>query len=457
VQVFESVRTQLSAPEEAHVAFLTDKASVYTDLVDALLLRGRPADRAEALQVLERSRSRLVVERLTQAAPWLESERLAQLRRELSEAYYQLNGFPDETRRFGGMGGMHETVRARESAYRVALREAELEQKVSPVASEAFSGEALPLVPDEIAIAYYCTTDACHAFVLRPGRPVAFVEQLCTRRTLAQAARRLRFHLTRPSTQYTEAQSILQELGELLIRPLERYSREAQRLIVVPHGEVIGLPIAALHERHTVTLAPNLALFTAARLRPPVKRGNALAMGLSSPDIPAATDEARRVAAGFDPATLCLGEQATREAFFAHAPQSHVIHLATHALFRADNPLFSGLQLADGWLLAHELHALRLNAEVVTLSACQTGAATVSAEGDTFGLVRSFLTAGARSVVASLWNADDSVTRCLMERFYEEVCKETVSVADALRVAQHETRKRFPHPYYWAAFQVFGG
>ena len=116
-----------------------------------------------------------------------------------------------------------------------------------------------------------------------------------------------------------------------------------------------------------------------------------LVMGLDAPEIPAALDEARQVAAGVSDSHLCLGETATCEAFTRLAPRCQTIHLATHALFRADNPLFSGLQLADGWLLAHDLYGLRLSAQTVTLSACQTGLATTVGGSESFGLVRCVL------------------------------------------------------------------
>ncbi|MBB6054082.1 CHAT domain-containing protein [Armatimonas rosea] len=466
VTVFESVRTQLAAPEELHVSFLTDKAQLYMELIDALLERGRTADRAEALLVLERSRSRLVLERLAQAAPSAlpTSERLARLRHELSEAYQRLNGFPDESRRFGGVPTT-EALRALEETYHQALHEEELHQSATlPTTALTIQLDTLALKPDEALIAYYGTADFVHAFVLRAGEPIAFLPKLCPQRALVLAGRRLRFHLQRPRTSGVgEVESILGELYDLIFRPLKPLLSNKEKLVFVPHSSVQGLPLAALWdgvepltERFECTLATGIALWKEREPLSSPHDAEVLVMGLDAPEIPAALDEARQVAACFSDPHLCLGEAATGEAFTRLAPHCQIIHLATHALFRADNPLFSGLQLADGWLLAHDLYGLRLSAQTVTLSACQTGLATTVGGSESFGLVRAFLAAGAQSIVASLWNADDATTRLLMERFYEQV-KQGHTPSGALRSAQQAIRMHFPHPYHWAAFQVFCG
>jgi CHAT domain-containing protein len=94
---------------------------------------------------------------------------------------------------------------------------------------------------------------------------------------------------------------------------------------------------------------------------------------------------------------------------------------------------------------------MRLDADLVTLSACETGVGKVSGGDDVVGLVRGFLYAGANSIVASLWQVDDSATSEIMVRFYENL--ERADKRDALRRAQLEVFDEKPHPFYWAAFQ----
>jgi CHAT domain-containing protein len=131
------------------------------------------------------------------------------------------------------------------------------------------------------------------------------------------------------------------------------------------------------------------------------------------------------------------------------------IHFATHALFRKDNPLFSALRLADGWLFAHDLYRRRLDCRLAVLSACRTGMNVVTPGNEVLGLVRAFLHAGARAALVSLWAADDRATAELMPIFYAQM-SEGAGRAAALRVAQRSMRERRPNPYYWAAFALIG-
>lgn len=89
-----------------------------------------------------------------------------------------------------------------------------------------------------------------------------------------------------------------------------------------------------------------------------------------------------------------------------------------------------------------------------TLSACETGLSRIANGDDLVGLSRGFLYAGCSSLVASLWKVDDLATSYLMTRFYKEM--DRTDKREALRTAQLETKKKYPHPYYWASFQLTG-
>jgi CHAT domain-containing protein len=152
---------------------------------------------------------------------------------------------------------------------------------------------------------------------------------------------------------------------------------------------------------------------------------------------------------------VLTGEAASEQAFRRHAPEADVIHLASHAVFRQDNPLFSALRLADGWLSLYDLYGLRLRAALVTLSACETGVNEVLAGDELVGLTRGFFQAGAAAVVVSLWAVNDDSTARLMERFYTYLGR-GLGAAAAMRAAQVELRRAYAHPYYWAPFLVLG-
>jgi CHAT domain-containing protein/predicted negative regulator of RcsB-dependent stress response len=144
-----------------------------------------------------------------------------------------------------------------------------------------------------------------------------------------------------------------------------------------------------------------------------------------------------------------------------------IVHFATHAVLDNENPGLSAVVLsmfdergepADGYLRLRDIYGLRLPAELVVLSACNTALGKpVRGEG-LVGIVRGFMYAGARRVVASLWKVDDEATGELMARFYREVLRSHRSPAAALRQAQLAMwqQERWRPPFYWAAFVLQG-
>lgn len=148
--------------------------------------------------------------------------------------------------------------------------------------------------------------------------------------------------------------------------------------------------------------------------------------------------------------------------------QFRIVHFATHGLFDDEHPELSGIVLSlvnrrgepeNGFLRLNEIYGLRLSAELVVLSACQTGLGKeVRGEG-LLGLTRGFMCAGARRVLASLWKVDDVATSELMQRFYKALLgQRRLSAGAALRSAQLEMwkQKRWQNPYYWAGFVLQG-
>jgi CHAT domain-containing protein len=173
-----------------------------------------------------------------------------------------------------------------------------------------------------------------------------------------------------------------------------------------------------------------------------------------------AQDEAETIAKDFPKAKVLVRKEATKTAFTSLGPQFSHIHFATHGRFDPDQPLQSGLLLAkdgrsNGFLSLGELYSLRLQADLVTLSACETGLGKVRNGDDVVGLTRGFLYAGSNTIVASLWEVDDQATSYLMQQFYADL--KTNNKGEALRQAQLAARKKFNHPFYWAAFQLTGG
>ena len=142
-----------------------------------------------------------------------------------------------------------------------------------------------------------------------------------------------------------------------------------------------------------------------------------------------------------------------------------VLHFALHSAIDREFPDRSGLVFTSGSkdgdddvLQAREIMALKLNADLVTLSACEGAAGTAEGFAGTNSLVESFLIAGARSVVASIWEADDAFTAAMMRRFYANL-RAGLDKGEALAVAEREMLKLYgPNdvPLYWAGFRIVG-
>ncbi len=473
VQVLEAARTQI-APEELHLAYLSDKLEIYEALIDALLTRGGKSDLAEVLSVIERAKSRLLLERvLGQQAPLApEAEALrAQLSRAYREEHALESADPDDPRRFRPQARPLATL---ERAWDDALKAAELQHRGGTLLA-GFSGVDLrelqaALRTDESLVVYFSTQEKLGALVIS-ARKISAVRELASLEMLRHAARRLRYQLQKPEREtpltrllpaalQAGADSVLRELYDSLLRPLESLL-PGEKVTVVPHGPLHGLPLHALLdgscpalERWEILTVPSAALYLTLKNRPASTATGALLLGVPAPGIERIASEIEAIAKGLPGARVETGQRASGAVLSALAPTLKTLHIATHARFRDDNPLFSGLKLADGWLLARDLYNLKLDAELVTLSACQTAQASVAPGEELLGLTRGFLAAGTRRVAASLWPADDEATTALMTHFYALL--PTMTPAAALRQAQRTLRKRFPHPYHWAAFTLAG-
>lgn len=181
-------------------------------------------------------------------------------------------------------------------------------------------------------------------------------------------------------------------------------------------------------------------------------------------------DEAETIlsVSGAQPNLKALDFQSNRElALSGELSKYRIVHFSTHGVLDSRRPELSGLVLSqvnekgeprDGFLRLHEIYSLRLNADLVVLSACQTGLGKqVQGEG-LIGLTRGFMHAGAPRVVASLWQVDDAATAALMKRFYHGMLERKLPAAAALRAAQLELMKTkaWRSPYYWGAFVLQG-
>jgi CHAT domain-containing protein/tetratricopeptide (TPR) repeat protein len=270
----------------------------------------------------------------------------------------------------------------------------------------------------------------------------------------------------------------LRELHHLLVDPIASWlpASADEVVIVIPDGPLAYVPFAALEDssgepfiaRHVLASAPSASVYrytpgkatapdslsalVVADPRPP--RDSHLAA------LPWSRVEAREVTRQLGQHVLLLeGPRATEAAIKRLSPDYAVLHFATHGLISTDRPLASSLAFADGddedgYLQVSEVFGMDLHARLVVLSGCSTGLGRLSSDGF-LGLTRAFIFAGTPTVLVSQWDVSDRATSVLMGRFYFEL-RRGRSTAQALRLAVLATRKRFPHPALWAAFEVVG-
>ena len=246
------------------------------------------------------------------------------------------------------------------------------------------------------------------------------------------------------------------------------------RLFVVPHGPLHYLPFQALNdgrsyliERTALTVWPSSAV--GARL---LARGSAPApalLGFGNPStdknvpLPGAEREVQQVAKLFPRSEVFVQREATKDRFKTGAAKANMVHVAAHAELDDADPLFSRILFAStdsesGLLEAREIYTLDLRGvRLITLSACESGLGRVARGDEIIGFTRSLLSAGANSIVASLWPVADDSTDLLMGRLYRELANGRDLMA-SMQLAQLEVQKnrRFAHPFFWAPFNVIG-
>ncbi|HJU12445.1 MAG TPA: CHAT domain-containing protein, partial [Candidatus Binataceae bacterium] len=252
----------------------------------------------------------------------------------------------------------------------------------------------------------------------------------------------------------------LRALYDEVVAPL-RARIDGRHLVIVPHGVLHYLPFQALFDgerylidSHTISYAPSASIFSLCQQKSASGRERPLVMGLPDEKAPNILGEVQAVSKTLS-AELFTGPKATHEVLKRQGLESRLIHIATHGTFRHDNPMFSGIRLADGQLNLYDLYQLKLQAELITLSGCATGLNVVTAGDELLGLVRGLLYAGTQTVLLTLWNVHDRSTSEFMTTFYTRL-KSGDSKASAMQNSMLDLRDRFPHPYYWAPFTLTG-
>jgi CHAT domain-containing protein/tetratricopeptide (TPR) repeat protein len=279
-----------------------------------------------------------------------------------------------------------------------------------------------------------------------------------------------------------------QRLHELLITPIADLlpKKETERVVFIPQSQLFLVPFPALQdekgkyliEKHTILTAPSIQVLDLTHKRKnalkksgvgreilvvgnPTMPKNPITNEQESP-LPGAEREAVKIAELLKTQAM-TGNKATKTAIVQKMPTARIIHFATHGFiddfkgFGVPGAIaFAPSGEDNGFLTSGEILDLKLNAELIVLSACDTGQGDIKGDG-VIGLSRSLISAGIPSIVVSLWAVGDDSTSFLMTEFYKNMAQK-LDKGTALRQAMLTTmkHKNYQSPYHWAAFTLIG-
>jgi CHAT domain-containing protein/Tfp pilus assembly protein PilF len=504
-------RRMVRAPE-AQAALRATHAVAYLDLEDALVERGRGE---EALQVSERARAWTLLTQMSERAvgPGPQVPAALEAERHAADADYDRRLL--EVASAEGVKARAQAERNLETARR---DRDDVRSRIRAAAPRAaafhdpvpldLAGIRRVLEPGTLLLSYRLGDESSRVYAVGPGPDdFAVVAIEGGAAAIGEEVKAFRERIESRRTAVLQAALFrqAQDLSRRLLAPVAARIDRAERLLVVPDGALNRLPFAALADPaagaeprylveakplHVVSSATLYAALTRARdaragapviagVGDPVYSGPPGAMppaltrsvrrGLRLSPLPWARKELEALRE-LSPrgTTLWMGVEATEARAKSLGDGPKIIHFACHGFVDERFPLESGLALSvpaspaagedNGLLQAWEVfEGVRLDADLVTLSACQTGAGKEMAGEGLLGLTWAFQYAGARSVLASLWEVNDAATAELMRAFYRALGA-GASKAEALRRAQLELLHRpgTSAPYFWAAFSLFG-
>lgn len=493
IQTTERLRTALGV-EDYRIAFNADRTETYEDAAAAALQTG---DVAAAFRFVEMAKSRTLLESMQERR----QPRRTRGGADIEELRVRLGSLYRRCEREGCNREIEQAITAIEDRLTSLARLRQGEKRSRKRCGIIGIGELQCSLDQDECLMEYAAMPGGRLALFVVQRDSCDVVELKADRSSAEAVLcRWRFGLeqfsfgdefVRRHSDHLEHSSMacLSELYQMLVEPAESLLGQSSRLLFVPHGILHGVPFHALFDgelhvgdRYCCSLLPCASILgmlpsRSQRLKEDLlpkevrcgfaRDGDVNAEGLSSRNLgalvagvpddrtPALSAEIHNLAHRLS-GHLLFGKEATVENVVRCSKEAGLLHIACHGLLRTDNPSFSALLLHDGRWTARDIAECRLDrVSLVVLSACFSGTSRVLAGDELIGLIRGFLTAGAGSVVASLWHADDRSTSELMMSFYDYYAA-SGDVPKALSQAQAELRSRFGHPYYWAPFFAVG-
>jgi CHAT domain-containing protein len=446
----ESTRGQLES-EEFRTTFIENKGDAYSGMIQAQLSVKRFDD---AFNYSERARSRSFLDilgnkvQLARSGALMEQERALQARINVLRA--MMEGAETDSEQAPQLRKEIDEAQKDYNDYLAKLRKENKEQaslmSVEPLTIKQVQER---LDAGVTMLEYFVTSSSVYVWVVEKDR-VEFVSTPVARKDLVAKVTELR-DIIYQLGEKERFNGLSQEIYKLLIQPALLHIR-GNELVIVPHDVLHYLPFQALvgtDNRYLIEKYPIYYLSSASLMQFTQEKRRAmgekvLAFGNPDLDDPQMALQFAEIEAGeikklYPQSTVLLKKEATEEKAKSLSPQNDIIHFASHAELNEDDPLASAIRLAksdkeDGRLEVREIFGMDLKASLVVLSACETGLGKLSSGDELVGLTRAFIYAGTPSVVASLWNVEDSSTAQVMASFYKNL--KTMSKVEALRQAQ---------------------
>lgn len=372
---------------------------------------------------------------------------------------------------YGEMGEVELSVEASERSRARALLDAVKTR--AKVASELTSSTSIPLFrqslkSDERIIVFHMLPNGLKAWVIS-NKDIQAINYELSRNDVVNLVQSFRDDITEGKRATIKD---AEHLGELLISPLKL--TPGLKLIFVPHGPLHYLPFQALRiqkqyliEQYPIAVVPSLSVANRLITKSPLMRGELIAFG--NPDIEpkyalsSAEDEVKHISAFFPRRQIFLGVEATKTRFQSMSASANVIHIAAHAEADEVDALYSRILLANengkqNFLEAREVLPMNLSGvSLVTLSACESALGKIGTGDETLGLSWAFLSAGASTLIASLWPVSDEATEVLMTTLYKRMAEHN-DIRQAMQDAQLAVLRRpeTAHPFFWAPFNLIG-
>jgi len=483
IALIEGVRDHLRE-ERFRAGYVQDKYQVYVDLVRLQLESGLQDD---AFSTAERLRSSSYLDLIESGRPpdpsaeealleFAMKERIRALRKVLAEE----NTLSRHEQRQQAISVYSQELLAAEQQYQAFLDDLRRSGVAGRSKAPTYQEVGARLASDEALVEYVVGSESLMLFVLTRESLVTDTIPL-RREDLDNKVELVRNLIRRQDSDRWKKPAA--SLAKSLLDPAMKSGqlKGIRHLYLVPHGTLNYLPFALLPchslddshrmiEDYTLAYLPTAAALLGSK-NDSVNASSMLALAPERSRLQHASEEVQAIDTLFQPDShALLGKLATESTFKQLASQYRLLHLATHSYFNKLNPLLSGLELEsdesnDGQLELHEILGLKLDADLVTLSACQTGLgsgyfAAMPAGDDFIGLTRAFLYAGSTSVLATLWEVDDASTLGLMKNFYGGLTQDATyeDKASALANAQRAflSSESYSHPYYWAPFVLVG-